>query len=56
VTIFAKTFIMNEDKRIKTNEEFNPSRWILIDEAEEMLVATISRIYDEVHNKKYEYE
>ena len=25
---------MNEDKRIKTNEEFNPSRWILIDEAE----------------------
>lgn len=33
------------------NEEFDPSKWIPLDEAEEMLVAAISKIYDEVHNE-----
>lgn len=43
--------VINSVERTYKHEEFDPSKWIPLDEAEERLVATISKIYDEVHNE-----
>ena len=43
--------IINSVERAYKHEEFDPSKWIPLDEAEERLVAAISKIYDEVHNE-----
>lgn len=43
--------VINSVERAYKHEEFDPSKWIPLDEAEERLVAAISKIYDEVHNE-----
>ena len=43
--------VINSVERTYKYEEFDPSKWIPLDEAEERLVAAISKIYDEVHNE-----
>ena len=43
--------VSNSVERTYKYEEFDPSKWSPLDEAEERLVAAISKIYDEVHNE-----
>ena len=43
--------VINSVERLYKHEEFDPSKWIPLDKAEERIVAAISKIYDEVHNE-----